>query len=38
MLWIFERDPMLYYNKRVHDLVSGPNGPTDGFGRTWLAA
>jgi peptide/nickel transport system substrate-binding protein len=37
MLWVFERDPMLYYNKRVHDLVSGPNGPTDGFGRTWLS-
>ena len=36
MLWVFERDPMLYYNRRVHDLVSGPNGPTDGFGRTWL--
>ena len=37
MLWLFERNPMLFYNRRVHDLVDGPNGPTDGLGKTWLA-
>lgn len=37
MMWLFERNPMLFYNKRVHDLVNGPNGPTDGLGKTWLA-
>lgn len=36
MVWLYERDPLLFYNRRVHDAVTGPNGPTDGMGRAWL--
>jgi peptide/nickel transport system substrate-binding protein len=37
MLWMYERTPTMYYNKRVKEIVSGPNGPSDGFGRTHIA-
>ncbi len=37
MLWMYERAPLLFQHRRVHDLVSGPNGPTDGLGRTYIA-
>lgn len=37
MVWLFERAPLLFQNKRVHDLVQGPNGPTDGLGRAYIA-
>jgi peptide/nickel transport system substrate-binding protein len=31
MLWMFERRPPLFYNKRFCNVVTGPNGPSDGF-------
>jgi peptide/nickel transport system substrate-binding protein len=37
MMWMFERKPMLFYNRRLRDVVNGPNGPCDGLGRTALA-
>ena len=37
MLWLYERNPLLFYNKRLKDVVTGPNGPSDGFGATRLA-
>ena len=36
MVWLYERAPLLFYNKRLHDPITGPNGPTDGMGRAWL--
>jgi len=33
MLWMYERKPMLFHNKRLTDVVTGPNGPCDGFRR-----
>jgi peptide/nickel transport system substrate-binding protein len=32
MLWLYERKPLLIHNKRLKDVVTGPNGPADGFG------
>lgn len=32
MLWLYERKPMLFYNRRLAGVVTGPNGPSDGFG------
>ena len=37
MLWLYERKPMLFYNKRLKNVVTGPNGPGDGFGAAALA-
>ncbi len=37
MLWMFERKPILFHNKRLVDVVTGPNGPGDGFGAARLA-
>ena len=37
MLWLYERKPMLFYNRRLTDVVMGPNGPGDGFGAARLA-
>ena len=37
MLWMFERKPPIFYNKRFRDAVTGPNGPSDGFGDMTLA-
>ncbi len=37
MLWLYERNPVLFYNKRIKDVVTGPNGPSDGFGAARLA-
>lgn len=37
MLWMFERKPMLFYNKRLKNVVNGPNGPSDSFGAAALA-
>ncbi len=37
MLWMFERKPPLFYNKRFRDVITGPNGPSDGFGDMALA-
>jgi peptide/nickel transport system substrate-binding protein len=34
MLWLYERKPMLFHNKRLKNVVTGPNGPGDGFGST----
>jgi peptide/nickel transport system substrate-binding protein len=36
MLWMYERKPMLFHNKRLTDVVTGPNGPCDGFGAARL--
>jgi len=37
MLWLFERKALVTYNKRLKNVVMGPNGPSDGFGATELA-
>ena len=37
MLWLYERKPMLFHNRRLADVVTGPNGPSDGFGTAKLA-
>ena len=37
MLWLYERNPMLFHNKRLKNVVTGPNGPADGFGSASLA-
>jgi peptide/nickel transport system substrate-binding protein len=37
MCWLFERQPMFFYNKRLKDVIMGPNGPADGFGSVKLA-
>lgn len=37
MLWMYERNPMFFYNKRLKNLIMGPNGPADGFGSAALA-
>jgi peptide/nickel transport system substrate-binding protein len=37
MLWLYERKPMLFHNKRLTDVVTGPNGPADGLGAVRLA-
>ena len=31
MLWMFERKPPIFYNKRFRNVITGPNGPSDGF-------
>lgn len=37
MLWMFERKSLLFCNRRFHNVITGPNGPCDGFGATSLA-
>ena len=37
MCWLFERQPMFFYNKRLKNVIMGPNGPADGFGAVTLA-
>jgi len=37
MLWLYERNCLFFYNKRLKNVVMGPNGPADGFGATTLA-
>jgi peptide/nickel transport system substrate-binding protein len=37
MLWLYERNPVFFYNRRLKDVVTGPNGPSDGFGAARLA-
>jgi peptide/nickel transport system substrate-binding protein len=37
MLWMIERKPPIFYNKRFRNVVTGPNGPSDGFGDMALA-
>ena len=37
MLWMFERKSLLFCNRRFRDVVTGPNGPCDGFGAMSLA-
>lgn len=37
MLWLFERKSLIFCNRRLRDVITGPNGPCDGFGDTWLA-
>ena len=36
MLWLYERKSLLFYNRRLHNVITGPNGPCDGFGDTSL--
>lgn len=37
MLWLYERKPLLFHNKRLKNVVMGPNGPADGLGAAVLA-
>jgi hypothetical protein len=37
MLWMFERKSLLFCNRKFRNVVTGPNGPCDGFGATSLA-
>jgi len=37
MLWLYERKPMLFHNRRLTGVVTGPNGPADGFGSVRLS-
>jgi peptide/nickel transport system substrate-binding protein len=37
MVWLYERLPMFFHNKRLKNVITGPNGPSDGFGTTTLA-
>jgi peptide/nickel transport system substrate-binding protein len=37
MLWLYERQTLLIHNKRLKNVVNGPNGPSDGFGAAQLA-
>ncbi len=37
MMWMYERKPMLFYNRRLRNVVTGPNGPSDGLGGVALA-
>ena len=37
MVWLYERKPMFFYNKRLKNVIMGPNGPADGFGAVTLA-
>jgi len=37
MLWLFERQPMFFYNNRLKNVIMGPNGPSDGLGAAELA-
>ena len=32
MLWLFERKPLFFHNKRLKNVINGPNGPSDGLG------
>ena len=37
MVWLFERYPLFFYNKRLKNVITGPNGPGDGLGAATLA-
>ena len=37
MLWLFDRYPLFFHNKRLKNVIRGPNGPNDGFGAVGLA-
>ena len=37
MLWMFERKSLLFCNRKFRNVITGPNGPCDGFGATSLA-
>lgn len=37
MLWLYERNPVFFYNRRLKDVINGPNGPSDGLGAVRLA-
>jgi peptide/nickel transport system substrate-binding protein len=37
MMWMYERKPLLFYNRRLRNVVMGPNGPCDGLGEAALA-
>jgi len=37
MVWLYERQPRFFHNRRLKNVVLGPNGPSDGFGATTLA-
>jgi peptide/nickel transport system substrate-binding protein len=36
MLWMFETKPPIFYNRRLKDVITGPNGPSDGFAQASL--
>jgi len=37
MIWLYERLPVFFYNKRLKNVIMGPNGPSDGLGAATLA-
>jgi len=37
MLWLFDRLPLFFHNKRLKNVINGPNGPSDGLGAVELA-
>lgn len=37
MVWLYERNSLFFHNKRLKNVVMGPNGPADGFGSVKLA-
>jgi peptide/nickel transport system substrate-binding protein len=37
MVWLYERDCLFFYNRRLKDVINGPNGPADGLGAARLA-
>jgi peptide/nickel transport system substrate-binding protein len=37
MLWMFENRPPVFHSRRFRNLITGPNGPSDGLGQASLA-
>jgi peptide/nickel transport system substrate-binding protein len=37
MVWLFERYPLFFHNKRLKNVIISPNGPADGLGAARLA-
>ena len=37
MLWMFETKPPVFHSRRFRNVITGPNGPSDGFGEAFLA-
>jgi hypothetical protein len=37
MLWLFDRLPLFFHNRRLKNVINGPNGPSDGLGAVELA-
>ena len=37
MLWMLETKPPVFHSQRFRNVITGPNGPSDGFGEASLA-